>query len=167
MCADDLINKRLINCWLRKIKDVYPEEKKDSILTIVHDVLGCHRVCVHHQVRQLSTELHGFPPSTQPVKYTRDSWYFRPEKSVGLYLLYLSYLLLMEPGLESSVFPSSILFPLKNPTCVVNSQLIQNQSHIQLSLWAPQHWALYLMIQLSRYIQLKQPRWWGWRGPGV
>lgn len=46
------------------------QKQKHLALTIIHNVLGCHGVCVHNQIRELSTELHGFPSATQPVKYT-------------------------------------------------------------------------------------------------
>lgn len=41
-------------------------QQRNSLLTIIHDVLGGHGVCIHHQVRELSAELHGFPAPTQP-----------------------------------------------------------------------------------------------------
>lgn len=39
-------------------------------LTIIHNILGCHGVCVHHQVRELSAQLHGSPSAAQPAEHT-------------------------------------------------------------------------------------------------
>lgn len=43
--------------------------RKLSILTVIHNVLSGHGVCVHNQIREFSAELHGFPSATQSVKY--------------------------------------------------------------------------------------------------
>lgn len=69
MYADDMISKRLISNQQRSSR-MFIQKKKHSVLTVIHNVLCCHGVCVHHQIGQLSAELHGLPSATQPVKYT-------------------------------------------------------------------------------------------------
>lgn len=74
------------------------QKKKHSVLTILHNVLGCHGVCVHHQIRELPTELHGPSAATQPARHTlRTQGIVEPEHvpTSGH-----SYLLLTEPGAE-------------------------------------------------------------------